>query len=114
MKKTPSPPIIALFLLRLTLPDDVNESVIGDLEEEMAALTGRNSLRVRLWFFRHAIVISGHYLVDRCARRILRRSVSSLQGAGRECSVSHTENRKGVGSMSSLWQDLRYATGCGS
>ena len=39
MKKTPSPPNIALFLLRLTLPDDVKDSVIGDLEEEMAALT---------------------------------------------------------------------------
>src|SRR5262245_3101574 len=108
MKKTPAPPNIALLLLRLTLPDDVKESVIGDLVEEMAALPGWNALRVRLWFFWHAIVISGHYFVDRRSRPTDRRFVSSLEGAGRECSISHSENKKGVRSMSSFWQDLRY------
>jgi predicted permease len=108
MKNTPSPPDIALFLLRLTLPDDVQESVIGDLEEEMAALTGWSSLRVRLWFFWHATVISGHYFIDRRSRKTHRRSVSSLEEAGREYSTSQAEKRKGVGSMSSVWQDLRY------
>jgi predicted permease len=108
MKKTPSPPNIALFLLRLTLPDDVKESVIGDLEEEMAALSGRKSFGVRLWFFWQAIVISCHYFVDRRLRRTFRRSVSSLGEARRECSIPHAENRKGDGSMSSVWQDLHY------
>ena len=108
MKKTPSPPNIALFLLRLTLPDDVKDSVIGDLEEEMAALSGWNSLRVRLWFFHHAIVISAHYFVDRRLRRTIRGSASSLGETGLECSISHAENRKGDGSMSSIWQDLCY------
>src|SRR5262245_33845994 len=108
MKKTPSPPNIALLLLRLTLPDDVQESVIGDLEEEMAALSGWKSLGVRLWFFWQAIVISGHYFVDRRVRRTRRRSESSLREAGGECSISQAENRKGDGSMSSIWQDLHY------
>src|SRR5262245_30839193 len=108
MKKSPSPPNIALFLLRLTLPDDAKESVIGDLEEEMAALSGRNSLRARLWFFRHAIVISGYYFVERGLRRTHRRSVSSLGEVGQDCSISLAETRKGIRSMSSIWQDLHY------
>jgi putative ABC transport system permease protein len=109
MKNTPSPPNIALLLLRLTLPEDVQESVIGDLEEEMAALTGRNPLSARLWFFWHATVISGHYFVDRRLRRARGRPVSSLADAGQECLISHTENRKRIRSMSSVWQDLHYA-----
>src|SRR5215510_7634613 len=108
MMKTPSPPNIALFLLHLTLPDDVKESVIGDLEEEMAALSGWKSLGVRLWFFWKAIVISGHYFVDRRLSQALRRPISSLEGAGQECLVSQAENRKGNRSMSSVWQDLHY------
>jgi predicted permease len=108
MKKSPSPPTIAIFLLRLTLPDDVKESVIGDLEEEMAALTGGSSLRVRAWFFWHAVTISGHYFVDRRLRQPYRRAVSSLEESGREYSVSQTENKKRTRSMSSIWQDLHY------
>src|SRR5215475_15925869 len=99
MKKIPSPPSIALFLLRLTLPDDVKESVIGDLEEEMAALSGWKSFGVRLWFFWQAIIISGHYFVDRRLRQTLRRHISSLIGAGQECLLSNAENSKGKRSM---------------
>src|SRR5215510_14690158 len=101
MKKTPSPPNIALLLLRLTLPDDVKESVIGDLEEEMAALSEWKTLHLRLWFFWHAIVISGHYFVDRRLRQTLRGPISSLEEAGQESLVSNAENRKGNRSMSS-------------
>jgi hypothetical protein len=98
MKKIPSPPNIALLLLRLTLPDDVKESVIGDLEEEMAALSEWKSLHVRFWFFWQAIVISGHYFVERRLRQPLRRPISSLEWAGQECLVS----------------GKTYTTGCGS
>src|SRR5262249_18761921 len=61
-----------------------------------------------LWFFWQAIVISGHYFVDRRLRQALRRPISSLEGAGQESLVSNAENRKGNKSMSSVWQDLHY------
>src|SRR4030095_11242591 len=51
---------------------------------------------------------SGYYFVDRRVRRTHRRSVSSLEWSEQECSISQAENRKGVGSMSSFWQDLHY------
>jgi predicted permease len=106
--KTSQTPKVALFLLRLTLPGDLKESVIGDLEEEMAALDRSKPLRARLWFIWHATVISIHFIADRFAGLDLERPDLSVETERREYSGSHTEIKKGDGSMSSLWQDLRY------
>jgi predicted permease len=108
MKKTPPPPKVALFLLRLILPGDVKESVVGDLEEEMAAQSGSHPLRARLWFLRQATIISIYFLTDWFVGRSINRLVSRLESGRLGYSRAHTEIEKGDGSMYSLWQDLRY------
>jgi putative ABC transport system permease protein len=108
MKKPISPPKPALVLLKLTLPEEAREAIVGDLEEEMRAMVGRGVYCARLWFFVQAFLIAIRFLTNRFQYLSDRRPDSRPRETRFEFAQSQTKIEKGNEVMSSLWQDLRF------
>ncbi len=81
--------------LRWVLPAELRESVLGDLQEEAAALGERG----RGWYWRRALEITEPF-----ARRRIARALTSRGGV-----QTPAGQRKGDSSMQTLWWNLRQA-----
>ena len=98
---TPTPPVLAEWLLRLVLPGNVvGRAIAGDLREEF----GRRAVRIpntsRAWYLREAWSVGIHALKDRLTQRAV---------WGRATAVPHTANKEKDSIMPQLFRDLRYA-----
>ena len=96
-----SPPRVAALLLRLVTRDaEVQEAILGDLEEELTGLrnAGAPPPRPNVWYWRAILVLS------------VRFAVSALPGSGRAPSPAQTRRGQVRGlAFKTLLQDLRYA-----
>jgi putative ABC transport system permease protein len=108
MKKPLPPPKPAIVLLRLTIPDEARESIVGDLEEEMHAIADRGAYRARLWFLWQSAIIANRFLINRFLDRRESRPLANPQSLQNESAQSLTKIEKGSEIMSSIWQDLRF------
>ena len=62
---TQPPPALAHRMLALTLPEDVREHVIDDLDEVYRRVLDRHgAARARRWYWREALTISAGFLVE--------------------------------------------------
>jgi putative ABC transport system permease protein len=108
MKNPLVPPKPAIILLKLTLPDEARESIVGDLEEEMHAIADRGAYRARLWFLWQSVIIASRFLISRFIDQRDGRLLTNSQDMRNELAQPRTKIEKGSEIMASLWQDLRF------
>jgi putative ABC transport system permease protein len=108
MKKPLTPPTPAIVLLKLALPDEARESIIGDMEEEMHAIADRGVYRAHIWFLWQSAIIASRFIISRFLDRRDGRLLTNPQNTRNELAQSRTKIEKGSEIMSSLWQDLRF------
>jgi predicted permease len=65
MKKQHSIPKLPGLLIKLIIPNDLQQSVIGDLEEEFGKQNQDGIISFRLWYWLRVFDISGHFLKHR-------------------------------------------------
>ncbi|MEE8583300.1 MAG: ABC transporter permease [Acidobacteriota bacterium] len=74
MKPKASPPRLALWLLRLSVPRRWDLSVVGDLEEEwrlrQSGALSRSPLSLRWWFAKQALSVCSGFLRHRARQRL--------------------------------------------
>src|SRR5215470_6551670 len=64
MKKKIRPPKGPLLLLRLILPVELQQSVIGDLQEELSEKERLTSIGARVWYWQQVMAITGYFVKD--------------------------------------------------
>ncbi len=93
-------PALASWLLRLVIPVDDRDGILGDLEETLrTGLPGSGTFGMRLWYWRQTLSLSAQFLRERVADR---------GQVPRACSASVPIS--GSSAPGTLIQDLRYAT----
>ena len=98
-KKRPQPPTLAVLLLRICLPAETRDPVIGDLNEEYQreAIPELGTFKAKLWYFRQTLSLANCYFWEQLKQFRVTKTIE----------VGNSKPR-GT-SMDTLRQDLRYA-----
>jgi putative ABC transport system permease protein len=94
MNRSPAPPRLALWLLRVSAAPRLRDTVAGDLLEEWA---GRRP-STQAWFWMQSLALAVRFLRERAS--------GALRGPARGWSAVTTS--KGDGPMETFWNDARY------
>ncbi len=95
MNRSPVPPRFATWLLRVSVPPRLRDTVTGDLLEEWAA----RRPATRVWFCLQSLALAARFLRERASGVLRRRR--------RDWSATATTS-KGDGTMETFWNDARY------
>jgi len=78
MTDNQSPPSIAMHVLQLFTPRELQDVLLGDLNEEFAARAQHNLQNAQRWYWQQTLKTANHYLLSYCASEDLLKKVSIL------------------------------------
>src|SRR5882762_3630626 len=104
MIKKPSIPKWPQFLIRLVIPKNLQQAVIGDLEEELYKRSLNGQSKPQIWYWWQVLAISCHFLKESIANSPLNhRNIETGLPANQKIAGRFGKLLHGLG------QDLRYA-----
>ena len=75
-----SPPLLAIFILKLILPDSLCQELLGDLQEEFTRLAESSQSEASRWYWQQALRTAGIYLAKAMLSTSTARHLNLLVG----------------------------------